>query len=127
MAVPEHGETMLTAALLGLIEQTGRDIVVLTEMLDEREFLASRLTRQQTLQSLGSMAEAARSLPAETRSLMPEVDWQAWERLPAALANPTRNTLRIWVAARELTPVTLQALFDCRRIHPERFAMKPAM
>ena len=36
---------MLNAAMLGLIEQTGLDVTVLTEALDDREFFASRLIR----------------------------------------------------------------------------------
>lgn len=114
---------MLTAAILGLIEQTGLDIIVLTEGLDDHEFFASRLTRMQTLQRLGSLAETARALPAEIRTLMSEVDWPAWDSLPGALAQPTKNSLRIWVAAKEWTPLTLQCLHDCKRVHPELFRM----
>lgn len=36
---------MLTAAMLGLIEQSGLDILVRTGELDDQEFFASRLTR----------------------------------------------------------------------------------
>jgi uncharacterized protein with HEPN domain len=114
---------MLTAAMLGLIEQIGHDIIVLTESLDDHEFFASRLTRMQTLQLLGSLAETARTLPIEIRALMSEVDWTAWDSLPGALAQPTRNSLRIWVAAKEWTPLTLQALSACKRMHPALFRM----
>jgi hypothetical protein len=45
--------------------------------------------------------------------------------LPAALARPDENALRIWVAARELTPLTVQSLIDYRRVYPELFALAP--
>lgn len=116
---------MLTAAMLGLIENTGLDIIVLTEELEEREFFASRLTRLQTFQLLGSLAEAARNLPPEVRARLPDVDWAAWAALPAALARPNEHAFRIWVAAKELTPLTVQSLIDCKRVYPELFALAP--
>lgn len=116
---------MLTAVLLGLIEQTGMDIIVLTEELDDREFFASRLTRLQTFQLLGTLADSARNLPPEVRGRLAGVDWAAWEALPAALARPTENAFRIWVAAKELTPLTVQYLIDGKRVYPELFALVP--
>lgn len=116
---------MLTAAMLGLIEQTGLDIIVLTEELDDREFFASRLTRLQTFQLLGSLAETVHNLPPEIRKRLSAVDWSAWDALPAALARPTENAFRIWVAAKELTPLTVQCLIDAKRIHPALFQIAP--
>jgi len=116
---------MLTAAMLGLIEQAGLDIIVLTEELDDREFFASRLTRLRTFELLGTLAETARNLPPEVRSRLSAIDWPAWDALPVALARPNENTLRIWVAARELTPITVQGLIDYRRMHPELFVLAP--
>jgi uncharacterized protein with HEPN domain len=114
---------MLTGAMLGLIQQTGMDVIVLTEELDEQEFFSSRLTRQETLRLLGVMAYNARDLPASVRAQLPEIDWGAWAALPEALVQPGEHPLKIWVAARELTPLTVQHLIDCRRVHPELFSM----
>ncbi|OYY92682.1 MAG: hypothetical protein B7Y41_14860 [Hydrogenophilales bacterium 28-61-23] len=114
---------MLTAAMLGLMEQTGLDILVLTEELDDREFFASRLTRLQTFQLLGTLAETARNLPAEVRARLSAIDWDAWAALPAALTRPNENALRIWVAAKELTPLTVQNLIDYKRVYPELFVL----
>lgn len=114
---------MLTAARLGLIEQTGLDILVLTGELDDQEFFASRLTRLQTYQLLGTLAETARHLSAEVRMRLPAVDWDAWAALPLALARPGEHAFRIWVAAKELTPLTVQSLIDYKRIYPELFAL----
>ncbi len=114
---------MLTAAMLGLIEQTGLDIIVLTEELDDREFFASRLTRLQTFQLLGTLAETAHNLPAAVRARLSAIDWAAWAALPIALARPDENAFRIWVAAKELTPLTVQGLIDYKRIYPELFTL----
>ena len=118
---------MLTAAMLGLIEQTGLSILILTEELDEREFFASRLTRLQTYHLLGTLAETAHNLPETVRARLSAIDWAAWAALPAALAYPNRHALQIWVAARELTPLTVQSLIDYKRVHPECFALAPAL
>ncbi|MBI1284302.1 MAG: hypothetical protein GC183_08195 [Thiobacillus sp.] len=116
---------MLTGAMLALLQQTGMDIIVLTEELDEQEFFASRLTRQETLRLLGVMAYTARGLPAGVREQLAEIDWPAWAALPEALIRPGDHPLKIWVAARELAPRTVQQLIDYRRVHPELFSMVP--
>ena len=116
---------MLTGAMLGLIQQTGMDVIVLTEELDEQEFFSSRLTRMETLRLLGVMAYNARDLPANVREQLPEIDWAAWAALPTALVNPTSHPLQIWVAARELAPLTVQHLIDYRRVYPELFSLAP--
>ena len=116
---------MLTAAMLALIEQTGLDIMVLTEELDDREFFASCLTRLQTFQLLGTLAETAHNLPEEVRRRLSAIDWEAWAALPAALARPNEHAFRIWVAAKELTPLTVQSLIDYKRVCPELFALAP--
>jgi len=116
---------MLTGAMLGLIQQTGMDIIVLTEELDEQEFFSSRLTRMETFRLLGVMAYTARDLPANVREQLPEIDWPTWAALPAALIRPTDHPLQIWVAARELTPLTVQHLIEYRRVYPELFSLVP--
>ncbi len=114
---------MLTAAMLGLMEQTGLDVIILTEALDDTEFFSSRLTRLQTYQLLGALADTANNLPEEVRARLPLIDWAAWAALPAALARPDANAFRIWVAAKELTPLTVQGLIDYRRLHPDLFSL----
>lgn len=116
---------MLTGAMLGLLRQTGMDVVVLTEELDEQEFFSSRLTRQETLRLLGVMSCTARDLPRYVREQLLEIDWAAWAALPDALIRPSEHPLQIWVAARELVPRTVQQLIDYRRVHPELFSMVP--
>ncbi|MBI3480112.1 MAG: hypothetical protein HY016_07135 [Nitrosomonadales bacterium] len=116
---------MLTGAMLGLMEQIGLDILILTDEISEAEFFASRLTRAQTLQLLGSLAKTAANLSAGARERMPEVDWAAWATLAIALSKPSQHPLQIWVAIKELTPMTLQKLNDYKKKQPQLFSMVP--
>jgi len=116
---------MLTGALLGLMEQIGLDIMILTDEISESEFFASRLTRAQTFQLLGSLAQTAANLPSEARERMPQIDWAAWAGLAKVLHNPAKHPLQIWVAIKELTPMTVQMLHDYKRVQPQLFSIAP--
>ena len=116
---------MLTGAMLGLMERIALDVMVLTEEISEEDFFNSRLTRMQTLQLLGSFAQTAANLPAETRERMHEVDWAAWAALAKILPHPARHPLQIWVAIKELTPTTVQHLHNYRRRQPQLFSIVP--
>ena len=116
---------MLTGALLGLMRQLGLDIITLTEEIDEIEFFASRLTRIETLRLLDSMARTAADIPSEVRERMPQIDWVGWAALQIALVKPAQHPLQIWVAIKELTPVTLQHLNDYKRAQPTLFSFAP--
>jgi uncharacterized protein with HEPN domain len=118
---------MLTGALLGLMEQIGLDIMILTDEIGEPEFFASRLTRAQTFQLLGSLAQTAANLPAGARERMPQIDWAAWAALAKVLHNPTKHPLQIWVAIKELTPMTVQQLNDYKRSQPNLFSLVPTV
>ena len=117
---------MLTGAMLGLMERIALDIMVLTDEIREEDFFNSRLTKAQTLQLLISLAQTAANLSAETRECMHEIDWAAWASLRIALANPAQHPLKIWVAIKELTPVTVRKLNDYKKIQPQLFSMAPA-
>lgn len=116
---------MLTGALLGLMRQLGLDIITLTELIDEREFFASRLTRMETLKLLNSMAQTAADIPPEARARMPLIDWTAWLELPEKLAKPAQFPFQIWIAIKELTPLTVHQLNDYRRTQPKLFSIVP--
>jgi uncharacterized protein with HEPN domain len=116
---------MLTGALLGLMEQIGLDILTLTEELNETEFFSSRLTRTETLRLLRSMTKTAANLPVGARERMPEVDWDSWSALAKALAKPSQHPLQIWVAVKELTPMTLQQLNGYKKKQPQLFSIVP--
>jgi uncharacterized protein with HEPN domain len=116
---------MLTGTLLGLMEKIALDIMILTDEINEEEFFASRITRVQTLQLLGSLVKTAASLPAETRERMRQIDWAAWAALKVALAKPSQHPLQIWVAIRELTPLTVQQLKGYKKMQPQLFSVVP--
>jgi uncharacterized protein with HEPN domain len=116
---------MLNAAMLGLMERIALDIMVLTDEIGEEDFFNSRLTKVQTLQLLASLAQTAANLPADMRERMHEIDWPAWAALRIALAKPAQHPLQIWVAIKELTPMTVQRLHDYKRKQPEMFSLVP--
>jgi uncharacterized protein with HEPN domain len=116
---------MLTAAMLGLMERIALDIMVLTDEIGEEDFFNSRLTKAQTLQLLASFAQTAADLPTETSEHMHEIDWAAWASLRVALAKPAQHPLKIWVAIKELTPVTVQRLNGYKKTQPQLFSVVP--
>jgi uncharacterized protein with HEPN domain len=116
---------MLTGAMLGLMERIALDIMILTGEFNEEEFFNSRLTRVQTLHLLGSFAQTAANLPAATREHMPEIDWPAWAALAKVLNKPEKHPLQIWVAIKELTPMTVQHLNNYKRKQPQLFSIVP--
>jgi uncharacterized protein with HEPN domain len=107
------------------MERIALDIMVLTDEIGEDDFFNSRLTKAQTLQLLASLAQTASNLPAETRERMHEIDWAAWASLRVALIKPTQHPLKIWVAIRELTPVTVQKLNSYKKTQPQLFSLVP--
>jgi hypothetical protein len=64
-------------------------------------------------------------LPAGTRERMPQIDWAALEVLKIALVRPSQHPLQIWVAIRELTPMTVQQLNGYKKVQPQLFSMVP--
>jgi uncharacterized protein with HEPN domain len=116
---------MLTGAMLGLMQKIALDIMILTDEVSEEEFFASRMTRAQTLQLLRSLVQTAANLPAGARERMPQIDWAAWAALQIALAKPSQHPLQIWVAIKELTPLTVQQLNGYKKVQPELFSMVP--
>ena len=83
------------------------------------------MTRTETLRLLGSMVQTTGNLPAEARECMPEINWLAWAALAGALAKPSQHSLQIWVAVKELTPMTLQYLNGYKRTQPQLFSIVP--
>jgi uncharacterized protein with HEPN domain len=116
---------MLTGAMLGLMQKLALDIMILTDEIGEEEFFASSMTRAQTMRLLRSMVQTVANLPAGTRERMPQIDWAAWAALRIAMASPSHHPLQIWVAIKELTPLTVQQLNGYKKVQPELFSMVP--
>jgi hypothetical protein len=64
-------------------------------------------------------------LPFNIKVCLPEIDWAAWAALAIALQQPSDHRLQIWVAIKELTPLTLQLLSDYKRTQPALFSIVP--
>ena len=113
---------MITAAMLGTIQEAGEAVLTLTDGLEEGELLASRLTRTEVSRQLGVLASALRTLPSKAMSMMPEIDWAGWRGMSSAitLGGPARDEA-LWFGVHSLVPATLSWLRVYRHSHPELF------
>ncbi len=113
---------MITAAMLGSIEEAGSAVLTLTEGLEEGELLGSRLTRGEVTRQLGVLAAMLRDLPGTTIQAMPEIDWAGWRGMSIALRDegPARDDA-LWFGVRSLVPATLSWLRVYRQSQPELF------
>lgn len=113
---------MITAAMLGSIEEAGSAVLTLTEGLEEGELLGSRLTRGEVTRQLGVLAAMLRDLPGATIQAMPEIDWAGWRGMSIALRDegPARDDA-LWFGVRSLVPATLSWLRVYRQSQPELF------
>lgn len=113
---------MITAPMLNLIQESGEAALVLTDSVEESEFLRSRLTREETRRQLLTLADTLASLPAVAREAMPEIDWEGWRSTRRLLDPPgAQRDEALWFAARSLVPATLTWLRLYRRTHPQLF------
>lgn len=118
---------MLNAALLSIIEEAGIAVLTLTEGLEEDEFLASRITRTETLRLVKTMSESAANISSQVQTLFMEVDWNGWRSVARQLGeNGTAAQEALWFAVRSLVPVTLMWLRVYRKDQPGVFEYKPA-
>lgn len=115
------------SALLGLIEQAGRDVATLAEGLDEADLRRSRLTRAELLRQLRLMAHSVEALPPSARAHMPEIDWEGWCLMGLRLRPDHGEDLdeALWFAASSLVPATLLWLRVYRQSQPQLFVMAP--
>ncbi|THF65339.1 hypothetical protein [Pseudothauera rhizosphaerae] len=116
---------MLQGALLGLIDEACAEIVTLTEEVSEAEFFRSRLTHGETVKRLKAIAQAAEQLPEPARAAIAEIDWARWQELGRELAAGSAGPLAVWVAVRELAPLTLNWLRVYQQSRPDLFQLKP--
>ena len=111
----------------GIIEEAGVNVLTLTEGLAEEEFLSSRLTRAEVARQLGAMTGVALKLSEQTRSQLPELDWDGWEGAARQLGEGgSASDEALWFAVKSLVPATLMWLRVYRKNMPEIFACKPS-
>lgn len=117
---------MLNGPLLDILEQTGTGVLILTEGLEEAEFFATRLTRQEVLERMQTMATTATHVPSEVKVQLAEIDWAGWSALAAQFSAPGDSERdALWFGVRSLVPATLMWLRVYRSNQPELFSYAP--
>jgi len=114
---------MLESVLFTIMEEAGTALMILGEDVEREEFLASRLTRSEVQRQLLIMAGAADKVPAAARLLMPELEWDGWDKVKRELHQDQPGADdALWFALRSLVPATLMWLQVYRKNQPELFA-----
>jgi hypothetical protein len=117
--------SIITTALLKLIEESGTAIATLIEGLEREELLRSRLTRAEVLRQLKTLAGSAAQVPPDARTEMPELDWAGWDAMQARFDGPPGEALddAMWFSCEALVPATLLWLRVYQQNQPELFRM----
>ena len=112
----------LSAPMLGLIQEAGEAVLTLTEGLAQGELLGSRLTRQEVMRHLTSLASAMKRMPDDVVQAMPEIYWGGWLGVEASLRmeGPAREDA-LWFGVCSLVPATLSWLRVYRQSTPALF------
>lgn len=107
---PALGAAVLCGALLGNLLDDGASLLGDLSGGDAQALFATRGNLERVLERLAAMRENALAMPADQRSAMPGIDWQAWENLPLQSASgPTREWReRLWRLVVELVPATVE-------------------
>lgn len=119
--------SVLSGALLAILEEAGTAVLTLTEGVEEAEFFASRLTREESQRQVHTLARTTLQVPPECRRLMPEIDWDGWQKVAHDLSGKSGQSggeearELLWFAIRSLTPATLLWLRIYRKNQPELF------
>lgn len=118
--------SLVSGALLGILEEAGMAILTLTEAVEPEEFFSSRITQQEVLRQMQVMAETAANLPDELKRQMPEIEWPGWSVLDTQLkvAGGFERDAQ-WFAVRSMVPATLMWLRVYRKNTPDVFSLAP--
>lgn len=118
--------TLVSGALLNILQEAGEAVMTMTEMIEDDEFFASRLTQREVVRQMRIMGSTIRNISPDLRRQLAEIDWKGWEVLSRQLASGddlAREAL--WFGVRSLVPATLLWLRVYRQQSPEWFAMVP--
>jgi uncharacterized protein with HEPN domain len=116
---------MLNGALFAIIEEAASAVLILGEDTEQEELLASRFTRAEVQRQLLIIADMLAELSAETRALMPELEWDGWATTARALRGGSAEANEaLWFAVRALVPATVMWLRVYRRNQPELFTFQ---
>lgn len=118
--------TLLSSALLSIIDDAGRAVLTLTEGVARDELLRSRLTRAEVLRQTCVLAAGAAGVPDGLRERIPEIDWPGWATLRRQLSDsaPAQQGEALWFAVESLVPATLLWLQVYRASEPALFRME---
>lgn len=117
---------MLNASLLSIIEEACTAVLILTEGLEEEEFLHSRLTRAEVIRQVRIITDIAGKLPQQTITTLAEVDWDGWAATARQLAESgAAADVALWFVVRSLIPATIMWLRVYRKNQPELFEYVP--
>jgi len=118
--------TLLSGTLLGILQNAGEDILILTEGVDPEEFFASNITQREVIRQLRIMTETVGNLSDKLKQDMIEIDWGGWTVLSAQLMMSSGfDRDAVWFAIRSLVPATLLWLRVYRQNSPKLFSIIP--
>jgi len=114
---------MLTAALLNIMHESASAIATYTDGMEEADFRASRLFRNEIEKHLLTLADSTSNIPDDIKAKLSEIDWDGWLALARILHGETQEgrTDATWYAMQSQAPATLLALRIYRRTQPELF------
>jgi len=116
--------TILSSAMLGIIEEAGQAVLIMTDGLEPEEFFDSRITKYEVLRQITVMARTAVNVPHEIKYKMVEIDWAGWSVLKTQLTmGDGFNRDALWFGVRSLVPATLMWLRVFRKNAPELFSL----
>lgn len=115
--------TIVSGAMLGILQEAGNSILIMTEGLEYDEFFSSRVTQYEVLRQLKVMVDTTFNFPDEFKRRMLEVDWEAWHALRVQLTKTDESMHEaVWFAVRSLVPATLLWLRVFHKSAPELFS-----
>jgi len=115
--------TIASGAMLGIIQEAGNSILILTEGLEFAEFFSSRITQYEVVRQLKVMADIINNFPFEHKQRMLEIDWETWAAISVELTKADESIQEaIWFAVKSLVPATLLWLRVFHKSSPELFS-----
>lgn len=116
--------SLLAGSLLGILEEAGSAVLIMTEGLEAEEFFASRITRQEVQRHIQVMAETSANVPLPLKEQLIEIDWVGWTMLAEQLRMMGGfEQDALWFGVRSLVPATLMWLRVYRHNSPQLFSL----
>ncbi len=113
-------QKLTATALLGIMEQSARNILMHAEDLDSECFFSSRLIRKGLERQFRQLVDAAAIFPPALQDLEREIAWEQLGRLSQELRHGTPGKEH-WLQLMDILPAALLGLKELRQRHPEAF------